>query len=105
MDEEIKRRFEEIEKRLEIIEGKKIKTIPKVKSDFSGISKGINDLIQDGFFDVPKSVDETIPELSRRGFFGEKQKIDSSIRKTFFGTKKILDRLKEGSSWKYFKRK
>ena len=108
MDEkEIIETLKDHEERLKRLEEKRILVQPKRKEkvSFFGISKGVYELIKEGFFDIPRKIEEIILELERKGFFGRRDKIDSSIRKTFFGTKKLLDRMKKGGSWRYFKRK
>jgi len=106
MDEEIKKILDDFEKRIKNLEEKvnfKEKIKGKGDNDLAGVSKGVSELLKEDFFDTPKKIEEIISELERKGFFGERQKIDSSIRKTFFGAKKILDRMKKGCSWAYFK--
>ena len=105
-EQEVKKRFENIEKRLDLLENKKIKTLTHVKKskNLEGISKDIHELIESGFFDLPKSIGEIAAELKRKGFFGQIQRVDSAVRKSFFKSKKLLDRVNE-NGWKYFKRK
>jgi len=106
-DQEIKKRFEDIEKRLDLIENKRENERSKKASSKSlkGIVGGIQELIDSSFFDSPKSISEVIEKLKVEGHFGSKQTIDASVRKDFFKRKRILTRIKEGKTWKYVIRK
>jgi len=113
MDEkEIIKEFDKIKKRLDKLEGKnenvpviRREETPSKKNSLKGISKGIQDLINKGFFDKPKQISESITELNKEGYFGSKQSVDSSIRKVFFKSKKTLTRIKEENKWKYVVRR
>ena len=69
------------------------------------IDKGeiMQEIIEEGFFDTPKTVNEAKEELERKGHFGSKPRVDTTIRRDFFKRRKVLSRMKEGKSWKYSK--
>lgn len=105
--EEIEREFGKVWGAIRKLEGKHIQKSKQnsLKSkNLSGISKDVNELIENDFFNTPKSIKEVISELKRRGFFGQRQRVDSIIRNSFFKSKKLLDRVND-KGWKYFKKK
>jgi len=66
-----------------------------------GVPKGIQELIEEGYFNIPRTVKEIISELNKKGYFGTKQTIDSAIRRDFFRRRRIFKRIKEDNVWKY----
>jgi len=80
------------------------KSQEKIK-DYKGITGGIRYLIDNRFFEKPKSMREIFDELKKEGYFYPIQSVDGSIRKDFFIRKKTLLRIKAGKIWKYVVRK
>lgn len=75
------------------------KKIPETK--LKGTSKGVQELIEEGFFNEPKKIKDVVEELSRKGYFSSRDIIDRIVRRDFFKRKKILTRIKEDKIWKY----
>jgi hypothetical protein len=110
MDAEINARFELIEKRLDILETKKINHLEetdnkKGEQNFSGLAGGIRMLIENGFLNSPKNFKEIKEELKREGYHYSDAGIISTLTETFIKSKKILTRIKEDKFWKYVIRK
>jgi transcriptional regulator of heat shock response len=111
--EKIIEKLDKIEQRLTRIE-KKIfpekteavsstdEPISKSKNkQYKGTSGGIQYLIEQGFFEKPKSMREIFDELKKEGYFYPLQSVDAAIRKEFFIRKRVLIRIKEGKIWLY----
>jgi hypothetical protein len=71
----------------------------------SGVGKDVQDLVSAKFFDTPKTVQEVKAKLEQEVKFHDIRVLDTTIRKTFVGNKKILKRIpNEGdgkAKWKY----
>jgi len=106
-EKEIKEKFEEIERRLDILEGKKIKKDSKKikQKPLKGIPKGVISIIEEGFLDTPKDINKIKGELNRKGYFASREIIDRTIRRDFFQKKGILSRIKENKKWNYVVKK
>lgn len=109
MDEEIKKKFEAIEKRLNALEGKKIEQKEEIKENkkekFSGLGGGINLIIKNGFFNTPKTLNEIYQDLKREGYHHSLSSVAKMLSVNFTKNKKILNRIKEDKVWKYVLRK
>ena len=110
MEEQYAKKIEEIDERLKKIEdilfSKQKPSFPsKNKEDFGGLAGGIRFLIKNGFFNAPKSVKEVFDELKREGYYGSISGVASTLSMTFTKNQKILNRIKEGKTWKYVMRK
>jgi len=108
MDEETRKEMEALSVRVKFLEESlgEIFSVKKKsirKDNMKGLSRGIYDMIQEGFFDEPKFVNEAMAELENKGHFGSKQRVDTTIRRDFFKRKGLLTRRKEGKNWKYSK--
>lgn len=70
-----------------------------------GIGADIKELINDNFFDTPKTIKEVKEKLKEEVKFHDVRVIDATIRKTFVKSKKILKRIrceKKGRArWQY----
>ncbi len=75
---------------------------PKNKS-YKGLVGGISFLIDNNFFDKPRSVNEVQSELIREGYHYSNKSTDKILRD--FQAKKILTRVDENKKWKYVIRK
>ena len=82
---------------------------PKKKIDknknYRGIFGGIRFLIDGGFLNSPKSVQQIILELKKEGYYGKSASIDKLLRVDLTNKKKVLTRIKEGKVWLYVIRK
>lgn len=108
MLDKIDKRLIRIEKLVspDIIISSQTKTESKEKTkEFKGITGGVRYLIDNRFFEKPKSMRDIFDELKKEGYFYPVQSVDSTIRKEYFIRKKILSRIKEGKKWKYVIRK
>lgn len=105
-EQEIIKRFEEIEKRLDNLEGKpnKIKK-EKSKDNYSGLVGGIRFLIDNKKFDQPKTVAEIFEELKSEGYHYPKKSVEKLLSVNFMKNSKILNRINENKKWKYVLRK
>lgn len=106
--QEINARFETIERRLDIIEGKNkglVKVGNNLKEDFSGLAGGIRLLIKNGFLKSPKDTKEIKTELKRESYHYTDAGISSTLTETFVKNKRVLNRIKENKKWKYVIRK
>lgn len=111
MNEDIKNEFEKIWKEIEGIKEKigtgntsNIKT-KKKSSNYSGLTGGIRFLIDNNFYNTPKSVKEIFNELKREGYHYSYESVDKLLRVDFHKNNKILNRFKEDKVWKYAIRK
>lgn len=106
-DEEINKRFEEIEKRLGALENKKSEKIAREdkEENFSGISGGINLLIKNGFLNSLRDANEIKEELKREGYHHSIGSISKMLSVNFTKNKKVLTRIKEKDIYKYVLRK
>ncbi len=104
MEEEIKLILDDHEKRISKLEEKKIKSPINIVK-FSGLNGGINLLIKNEFFNIPKSLIETKNELARESYHYGAGAIAKALSVYFVKNKKILTRVKENKIWKYVIRK
>jgi len=114
MDEEIKKEFEKVWKKIEWLEEKislekvmppPIRELKIQKEKFGGLAGGVRFLIKEKFFGEPKSLKEVIAELKREGYHYSLAGVSSTLSETFTKNQKILNRIKEGKVWKYVIRK
>jgi len=75
------------------------------KSQYKGLTGGINFLIDSGFFKILRSKKEVYDELKKEGYYHRPEAVDTILRRDFVGTKKILSRIEDGKIWKYGLRK
>jgi len=105
---DISRILEDHEKRLSKIEetifSKKVK-VQKFPKNYSGLSGGIELLIDDGFFDTPKSTREIQGELKREGYHYSFTSVSKMLSIDFIQKRRVLRGLKEGGIWRYVLRK
>lgn len=108
-DEEINKRFEEIEKRLEILEGKNVEQnediIKNKEENFSGLAGGIRLLIKEDFLKTPKLVLEVFNKLKEKGYHYPKKSVEKLLSIDFTNKQRVLNRTKEDKKWKYVIRK
>jgi len=75
----------------------------------SGVGKDILELVENNFFDTPKTVKEVEDKLKEEIKFHDIRVIDTTIRKTFVKSKKLLKRIKNTgggkAKWLYVTRK
>lgn len=114
MDSEIKNRFEAIEKRLDVLEGKKaLRTKEQKDKDVNWYKKGstihkIIILLDDGFFDKPKTISEIVEELKSKDYHLKASDLTFPLRRIV--RKNLLTRTKKNSdgsenkNWMYVKK-
>lgn len=100
----VKEHEERLKKIEEFVFGSK-QTIVQAKKRYKGLVGGIIQLIDSGFLNQPKSVDEISKELVREGYYHSKDSLDKLLRIDFMNIKKILTRIREDNIWKYVLRK
>lgn len=109
MEEAIKERLDDFEIRLKKVEAILFKEdVPKknvIPKTYKGLAGGIRFLIDNEFFEQPKSVQEIISELKREGYHYTQAGVASTLSETFTKSQKILNRIKTGKVWKYVLRK
>lgn len=105
------KRFEQINKRLEKLEAavfsddklnKNTASNPRNKQSKSGSAKSIQDLIDSGFFDNPKTLAEILGEFRKRALRGHKPTLSKELTRAI--RKGLLDRDGKGGNkdpWKY----
>ena len=108
MDEEIRKEFDMVWNRIDRLEKNKMldstnkfPNQPASSKKMKGIQCGVQEIIDEGFFNKPRSTAETNLELERKGHFGDLKRISTVIRRDFFQKRKILTRVKENGKWKY----
>ena len=102
------KRIGEIERRLENIE--KIVFSEKEKKkwskvDHSGLRGGIRLLIDNGFFNQLRTVNEVSNELKREGYHYPLPSVSKALSVDMTNKQKVLNRTKEEDIWKYVIRK
>lgn len=106
--EKLKKIIQEHEDRIvkleKLFSDKKSTKLTEKKSTHSGVSGGIQMLIDNGFFGEPKSVKAVVTEMKREGYYDSMATIDSTLRKVFLKNR-TLQRINEGKKWKYVIRK
>lgn len=87
--------------------GKKFNKKPRRPniSNFNGVVGGIELLISQGFFKLPKTVKEITEKLSKEGYYYQNNIVDRSLRREFYTNKKILTRIRKNDLWHYVLRK
>ncbi len=104
MEEELKKMFENHEKRIAQLE---ITIKPKegkpsvAKKDYSGLVGGIRLITDEGFLIQPKSVKEIHTELKRLGYHYPTKSLSKILSVNFMKSWQILTRLEEDKVWKY----
>lgn len=113
MDLDVKKRFEAIEKRLDLLEGKKTFVKKQREKDNTWYKNGstihkIITLIDEGFFDTPKTISEIVKELKSKDYHLKAPDLTLPLRKIV--RKNILVRTKKNSdgseskNWMYAKK-
>lgn len=107
MDEEIIKRIEACEKRLDALEAPAVKIGKKAvpNADYKGLAGGIRFIMNNGFLNEPKTVKEILRELKRENYTCTESGVSSTLSKTFTKSQKLLTRTKEDSVYKYVVRK
>jgi hypothetical protein len=112
MDEEIqkiKEKLDDFERRLKILEEKEPAVEPKKRVEeskkYKGLVGGLRYLIDHDFFKEPKTVKETMEELSKEGYHYPHASISKMLSVDFTKNSKILTRIIEKDVYKYVIRK
>jgi len=77
----------------------------KKQKKYSGLSGGIDLLIDNNFLNKPKDVNEIVSELKRENFHYPKNSIGKILSVDFTKKKRILTRIKEDKVFSYVVRK
>lgn len=91
--------------------GVKMKNAPSKskRQSTKGIGKDIQELVNGGFFDTPKTIQEISKKLKQEVKFHDDRVIDATVRNGFVSNKKILKRIpatdKGKARWEYVIRK
>ncbi len=111
MDEETKGLIEGLDRRLREVEKKldgrtaKATNEGEGEKNYSGLKGGITLLMDDHFFDTPKSLDETIKQLAVKGYHHQNGAVQAALARDFMKKKRMLTRIMEESKYKYVIRK
>ncbi len=109
MDEEVKKRMDGMEARLAKLEGRasgeEASADKPAKVSYTGLAGGLRLLLDNGFFNEPKTIDKITDELNREGYYNTPAGVSSTLSMTFVKSQKTLTRIKEGSKWAYVRRK
>ena len=106
MDEETKRILDDHERRISALEGKNQKEKKRESNkDYKGLAGGIRFLVDNKFFNEPKTTKDIMAELKREGYHYTQSGIASTLSETFTKSQKILNRIKDKDGWKYVLRK
>lgn len=100
-------RLDDLEARVSSLENyvKPLMRKPAAPRKFEGLSGGINKLIDEGFFDAPRSLKEVIEEMRRLGYYYAVPAISTALSRDFMQRKGILTRTGKRGNWKYVLKK
>ena len=73
----------------------------KVANSYSGLTGGIQKLIDEKYVDMPRRVSEINEELKRNGYHYPAGSVDKILRVDFLKRRNTLTRIKEGGIYKY----
>lgn len=111
MDDETKSLIEGLDRRLQAIE-KRFAAKSATKNaelegekSYKGLAGGINLLLDEHFFDTPKSKAETREQLALKGYHHPEGAVQAALARDFMKKKRILTRIDEGNIYKYVIRK
>lgn len=112
MDEETRNAIDELDKRMQKLEavlgtGKHAaeKAESKGEKDYRGLQGGISLLLDENFFNTPKSKAEAREQLALKGYHHPEGAVQAALARDFMKKKRILTRRKEGKIYKYVIRK
>lgn len=111
MDEETKVLIDGLDRRLQEVErklaGKATRLAAELEREksYSGLKGGITLLMEEHFFDAPKSLDETIKQLAVKGYHHQSGAVQAALARDFMKKKRMLTRIKEENKYKYVVRK
>ncbi len=78
---------------------------PAKSSSYKGLVGGITLLIDNEFFNNPKTANETHAQLKKETYYYSLKSVDGSLRKDFVSRRKTLTRIQDANVWKYVLRK
>jgi len=111
MDNETKGLIEGLDRRLQEVE-KKLARKPTAtvaeqggQKSYSGLKGGVTLLMDERFFDVPKSLDETMKQLAVKGYHHQNGAVQAALARDFMKKRRMLTRIKEDDKYKYVVRK
>jgi hypothetical protein len=85
--------------------GQKKTPIKPSTTSYSGLNGGIQMLIDEQYFDTPRSGAEVIQKLKEKGYHYGSAAVLKALANYFMKRDRKLGRLKEGKIWKYAIRK
>jgi len=91
--------------KLESLFSSKKEITTDVKKRYKGLAGGIRLLMDNGFLNSPKDLNQIITELKREGYHNSKAGVASTLSETFTKSQKVLNRIEENKVWKYVVRK
>lgn len=97
----LEERIKNLEKRVELLEKKKLGKSSLPSGEFKGLAGAILDLVNESFFDAPKDLGEIHNKLKANAIFYPKTSYPESLLRLIRNKK--LRRLKENNKWKYVK--
>jgi len=100
----LKNHEERITKLEKLLSVSKTSKIAK-SNNYSGLTGGIQFLIDNKFFNNPKELNEIVSKLKEEGYHYGKAPIAKALSVGFTNKKKILSRFKEDKNFKYVIRK
>jgi hypothetical protein len=105
-EDELKQQIAQIEARLckveELLKAPSRHVKPAKK--YEGLAGGIRRLLDKGFFETPKTLNEVIDELKREGYKLSVSGVASTLSVTFTHKQRSLTRIKDKEGWKYKRR-
>lgn len=108
MDTELNKRMDELEARVAKLEGNNSLEEGGEKqqaTNYKGLAGGLRLLMNNKFFDQPKTMEDIIAELNREGYYNTYAGVASTLSMTFVRSQKVLTRIKQEGKWAYVKRK
>lgn len=100
-------RLDNLEARVSSLEKSRLtlEKTPTVKKEFTGLSGGIRKLIQESFFDTPKSLKQIMDEMRRQMYYYSEPAVNTAVTRDFMKRKGLLTRIGKRGQWKYVLRK
>jgi len=76
-----------------------------LEQNYSGLTGGIQQLVDVGFFDKPQVLKDIADRLKENGYHYPRSSIHTSLFSGFIRNRKSLTRIRDEGSWKYITRK
>ena len=106
MDEQTQKILDDHEKRIKTLESLLLKEKKSItKENYVGLAGGIRLLIDEGFLNQPKFLNEISTELKRQGYHYSNKSVSKALSIDFMKKWQLITRMKENKNWKYVVRK